>query len=128
MPASLTDEHYQALANFRYALRTFLAFSGSQVARFGLTPQQHQALLAVRAATQEADIGYVAERLIIKPHSASGLVARLEATGFVTSQSSQKDRRQRLIVLTRKGRDVLERLSVINRGKSIAYARFLKRC
>ena len=64
----------------------FLAFSEARAAECGLTPQQHQALLAIRgAAPRPVSIGYVAERLILKPHSASGLVDRLEALGLVVA-------------------------------------------
>ncbi len=38
----------------------------------GLTPQQHQALLTIRGtAIGNATVGYVAERLMLKPHSES---------------------------------------------------------
>ena len=80
--SELTDADYAALANFRYALRQFLAFSERRAAECGLTPQQHQALLAIRGATQSpVTVGYVAERLALKPHSATGLIDRLEAIG-----------------------------------------------
>ena len=75
MPSSLTDADYLALAEFRFSLRQFQAFSEQKAEECGLTPQQHQALLVIRAAPAgTATIGYVAERLILKPHSATGLV------------------------------------------------------
>jgi hypothetical protein len=43
----LADEDYTALADFRHALRQFLAFSEQAATTCGLTPQQHQALLAI---------------------------------------------------------------------------------
>ncbi len=65
------------------AIRRFMAFSETQAGGVGLTPQQHQALLAIRAAPGGmATIGFVAERLVLKPHSATGLVDRLEALGL----------------------------------------------
>ena len=69
---SLSDADYAALSDFRQALRQFHAFSEARAAEQGLTPQQHQALLAIRGATPEAPtIGTVAQRLMLKPHSAS---------------------------------------------------------
>lgn len=114
----LTDVDYAVLANFRYRLRQFLAFSEARAGEFGLTPQQHQALLAIRAAAPgKATIGYVAERLILKPHSASGLVDRLEALGLLVRQVSADDRRQAQLVLTEAARALLARLSLTHRDE-----------
>ena len=112
----LTNMDYAVLANFRYRLRQFLAFSEGKAVEFGLTPQQHQALLAIRAAeADKATIGYVAERLILKPHSASGLVDRLEALNLLTRRTAPGDRRQALRELTDAARDLLAGLSKTHR-------------
>ena len=50
MASDLTDTDYAALAEFRFALRRFQVFSEAKAAEAGLTPQQHQTLLAIRAA------------------------------------------------------------------------------
>lgn len=47
-PSDLSDEDYIALGDFRHALLQFQVFSGNGAAVQGLTPQQHQALLAIR--------------------------------------------------------------------------------
>ena len=110
------EADYTLLAEFRYTLRQFLVFSEDKAAGFGLTPQQHQALLAIRAAPDGmTTIGYVAERLFLKPHSASGLVDRLETQGMLMRQPSPQDRRQALLVLTEKAREVLAGLSATHR-------------
>jgi len=112
----LTDEDYVALARFRHTLRQFLAFSEGRAAECGLTPQQHQALLAIRgAAGAPVSVGYVADRLILKPHSATGLVDRLEALGLVTRKPSPEDRRQALLALTPKAETLLSALSATHR-------------
>jgi len=112
----LTDGDYRVLANFRFRLRQFQAFSEAMAAEVGLTPQQHQALLAIRAAEGgRASIGYVAERLILKPHSASGLVDRLETLGLIIRQASLDDRRQTQLELTDTARVMLTRLSITHR-------------
>jgi len=101
---SLTDADYAALADFRHALRQFLAFSEARAAEKGLTPQQHQALLAIRGAAPEAPtIGTVAQRLMLKPHSASGLIDRLELLGLVRREVAADDRRRATLYLTQKG-------------------------
>ena len=45
---SLSKSEYEALSNFRYALRSFLKFSKDTAEYVGLTPRQHQALLAIK--------------------------------------------------------------------------------
>ncbi|MCW2364599.1 DNA-binding MarR family transcriptional regulator [Sphingobium sp. B7D2B] len=114
--ASVTDADYAVLADFRHTLRLFMAFSESRAAAAGLTAQQHQALLAIRAAQPgTATIGYVAERLILKPHSATGLINRLEALGLLTRRPSVTDRRQSLLELTVKAETILADLSATHR-------------
>ena len=75
----VTPTDYQALDAFQLALRRFLALSESGAMELGLTSQQHQALLAVRAhrGPGEITIGELANTLMIKNHSAIGLVDRL---------------------------------------------------
>lgn len=117
----LTEADYGALADFRHALRQFLAFSEGRAAECGLTPQQHQALLAIRGAAEEqaVTVGFIAERLILKPHSATGLVDRLEALELVERRSAPDDRRRALIVLTPKALALLEQLSTTHREEII---------
>lgn len=112
----LTKEDFEALAAFRHALRCFQAYSEERAADVGLTPRQHQALLAIRAASpEETSVGYVAERLILKPHSATGLIDRLEGLGLIVRHSVPADRRRTLLRLTPKAVEVLEQLSEVHR-------------
>jgi DNA-binding MarR family transcriptional regulator len=114
----LTNDDYAALADFRHTLRQFLAFSERRAADCGLTPQQHQALLAIRGAGgAPVTIGYVAERLILKPHSATGLADRLELLGLVARQPSPDDGRQSLLILTPKAQALLDQLSAAHRDE-----------
>lgn len=116
----LTEADYAALADFRFALRQFLAFSERRAADFGLKPQQHQALLAIRGAPQaNVSVGYVAERLALKPHSATGLIDRLEALDLVTRRPSSADGRQALLELTPKAQSLLRQLSATHRQEIV---------
>ncbi len=112
----LEDADYVALATFRHEIRRFQAFSEARAAEVGLTPQQHQALLAIRAsAPGQATVGYVADRLILKPHSATGLVDRLESVGLVIREAAADDRRRALLRLTEKAYRILAELSAVHR-------------
>lgn len=112
----LNDSDYAALADFRSALRGFLAFSEGKASEVGLSPQQHQALLAIRGAEAgKATIGYVADRLVLKSHSASELVDRLEALALVVRRTMENDRRKTLLLLTDRGEMLLAKLSATHR-------------
>ncbi len=115
----VTDEEYATLAAFRYELRQFLRFSEAAAGAVGLTPQQHQALLAIRGypEPEAMTIGELAERLQIKPHSAVGLVNRLAAQELITRRPSTADRRQVFIALTPHGHELLAELTAAHKAE-----------
>ena len=101
------------LAAFRYALRQFHHFSEEAAHAAGITPQHHQALLAIKGFPGRdcVTVGELAERLQLRHHSAVGLVDRLVADKLVERKPSAQDRRQVFVQLTRRGEKMLERLS-----------------
>jgi DNA-binding MarR family transcriptional regulator len=110
------DEDYAALATFRYELRCFLHFSERAAEAAGVTAQQHQALLAIRAAPgAEMPVGGLAERLLLRPHSTSGLIDRLQKLELVERLQAQGDRRRVLVRLTSRGDELLATLSEAHR-------------
>ena len=114
---ALTDADYAALADFRHALRGFLAFSEARAVEQGLTPQQHQALLAIRAAPDAPTIGAIARHLMLKPHSTTGLINRLADQGWIERIAAAEDRRRARLRLTDKARDALAALSATHRAE-----------
>ncbi|MES2438167.1 MAG: MarR family transcriptional regulator [Verrucomicrobiota bacterium] len=114
----LTDADYTRLADFRHALRCFLEFSEIAAGKEGLTPQQHQALLVIRASPAgEANIGRLAERLRIRHNTAVELANRLEAAGLVAREVSATDRRSVVLRLTEDGASRLEVLTHVHRNE-----------
>lgn len=109
----LSKSQYEMLAAFRYALRQFHHFSEDEAHAAGITPQQHQALLAIKGFPGRdcVTVGELAERLQLRHHSAVGLIDRLVLEKLVTRAPSAQDRRQVFVELTRRGESVLERLS-----------------
>jgi DNA-binding MarR family transcriptional regulator len=85
---SLTNADYQRLAELRYGLRSFLHWSAEQAKAAGLTPTQHQLLLAVRASLQERGptVSDVAAVLLIRHHSAVELVDRAQEAGLIVRE------------------------------------------
>jgi DNA-binding MarR family transcriptional regulator len=109
----LSKRQHERLAAFRYALRRFLHFSEEAAHEAGLTPQQHQALLAIKGypGRECVSVGELAERLQIRHHSTVELLDRLMAENLVARAASAKDRRVVLVQLTTSGEAVLGRLS-----------------
>ncbi|MCB4801895.1 DNA-binding MarR family transcriptional regulator [Methylobacterium brachiatum] len=109
----LSQEQYAALAEFRYRLRRFLAFSEAAAARAGIPPQQHQALLALagHAGRAPPTVGLLAEQLLIAPHSAAELVARMVEGGLLTKARSTEDRRRSELALTPRAEALLRALT-----------------
>ena len=109
----LIKAQYETLAAFRYALRQFIHFSEEAAQAAGITPQQHQALLAIKGfpGRERVTVGELAERLQLRHHSAVGLVDRLVAEKLVARAPSAEDRRQVFVQLSTRGEHVLEKLS-----------------
>ena len=113
----LTAAEYDMLAAFRYTLRQFLSFSEKAAADMGLTPQQYQALLAVRAhhGPDPITISQLAAHMLVRHHSAVGMVDRLEEQGLVRREPMADDRRKVGIRLTARGQRVFDRLAAVHR-------------
>lgn len=110
---ALTQDDYRALGEFRQAIRQFLAFSEQGAREHGLTAQQHQALLAIKAhpGPGPISIGDLAQSLLIKNHSAVELVARLVERDLVARRDSDADRRRVILTLRPRGVETLEIIS-----------------
>ena len=119
VPRQLTQGDYSTLAEFRYLLRQFGAFSEDAARAAGLTAQQHQALLAIKGfpGREAATIGELAERLNLKHHSVVGLVDRLEGHGLIHREHDKSDRRRVLLVLSAKAETVLLGLTLVHRDE-----------
>ena len=113
----LSQDDYQALAEFRYQLRRFLRFSEQTARSAGLEPQQHQLLLAIRGTPRgkQPSVGELAERLQLQHHTTVELIDRTVERGLLERRRDSDDQRRVLIHLTRQGKEVLERLSVLHR-------------
>jgi DNA-binding MarR family transcriptional regulator len=109
----LTRDDYQNLLAFRTSLRRFQQWSQTQARSIGLTPAQHQLLLAIkghRGRTGPA-IGDLAGYLLLRPHSTVELVDRAEAGGLVERSRDSGDARLTRVRLTADGERRLNQLA-----------------
>lgn len=102
MARALSEKQWRTLLSFRTALRGFLRWSETQAASVGLSAAQHQLLVAIRGHAGEEDptISEVADCLLVRHHSAIGLVDRTVALGLVERYRDPNDQRLVRLVLT----------------------------
>jgi DNA-binding MarR family transcriptional regulator len=112
----LPDEAYARLLSLRTGLRRFMRWSEQQAATAGLTPAQHQLLLAIRGHPDPRGptIGEVADYLLLRHHSTVGLVDRADAAGLVARERDADDHRVVRLRVTEDGADRLETLSALH--------------
>jgi DNA-binding MarR family transcriptional regulator len=110
MGLEITPAEYRALAELRYRIRHFLREGDAMARSVGLEPQQYLMLLAIRGLPEgsEATIQAIAERLVLKHHSAVELIDRLETHGYVRRTRSRDDRRRVFVTLLPRGERLLE--------------------
>jgi DNA-binding MarR family transcriptional regulator len=111
----ISQSQIEALAGFRMALRRFLAFSEEATRAAGLTAQQYQAMLAIKAwPGGKMPIRNLADAMLLKSNSAVQLVDRLAAARLVERKKSDSDRRSVNVELTGTGEAVLMKLAAMH--------------
>lgn len=107
---------YTKLLEFRTALRRFLRWSEAEAKAAGLTPAQHQLLLAIRGHPGEEGptIGELSEYLVLRHHSVVELIDRAAGAGLVRRERDSDDHRVVRLALTADGRRRIEQLSQLH--------------
>lgn len=110
---------FQTLAAFRYQMRKFLRFSKDLLCSEDLTPDQYQALLAIRASSAKGKLSVrdLAEQLQVRHHSTVGIVDQLVMRKAVIREVAPDDRRKILLSLTDKGEELVQRLAPPHRDE-----------
>ena len=109
----MSDGVYTRLLALRTGLRQFERWSEQQAQAAGLTPAQHQLLLAIRGHQDPRGptIRDIADYLLLRHHSVVGLVDRADAAGLVRRERDDQDHRVVRLRLTTAGAARLEKLS-----------------
>lgn len=109
----LTEGEFEQLLALRTGLRRFLHWSEEQAKSAGITPAQHQLLLAVRGhnSPEGPTIGELAGYLLLRPHSTSELIDRAVTAGLITRNTDAVNASVVRVALTPLGAEKLRALS-----------------
>lgn len=109
----VTRRQYEELLSFRTGLRRFLHWSEEQAAAAGLTPAQHQLLVAIKGHPGKAapTVGDLADHLVTKHHSVVELIDRAVDANLVERHRDEKDHRIVRLSLTPQGEEKVEALT-----------------
>jgi DNA-binding MarR family transcriptional regulator len=107
---------FEHLLELRTGLRRFLRWSEQQARAAGLTPAKHQLLLAVKGHPDPAGptISEIADYLVLRHHSAVGLVDRAVNDGLVARTPDPVNRSVVHVTLTARGIDKLDALAEVH--------------
>jgi DNA-binding MarR family transcriptional regulator len=110
---ALRQSDFEHLLELRTGLRRFLRWSEQQAQAAGLTPAKHQLLLAVRGHPAPAGptIGDLADYLVLRHHSAVGLVDRAVSDGLVKRNPDPDSKSVVRVTLTPAGTAKLDALA-----------------
>jgi DNA-binding MarR family transcriptional regulator len=109
----LTDDQFGRILEFRVALRRFGRFSEEQAAKLDMTAAQYQLLLAIRGHDDPRGptIADVARALLVRHHSAVGLVDRTQDLGLIERRRDSDDHRLVRLALTPAGHERVNALA-----------------
>ncbi|MGH2914925.1 MAG: MarR family winged helix-turn-helix transcriptional regulator [Solirubrobacteraceae bacterium] len=112
----LSDDDYERLAQLRHGLHSFLHWSAEQAKLAGLTPAQHQLLLAVRASREPRGptVSDLSSTLLIRHHSAVELLDRAQEAGLVARERDPEQQSLVRVALTKLGAAKLRSLSELH--------------
>ena len=108
------NEKNQAMVNLLFTSNWMLEKIRNFVNQEGITPQQYNILRILRGADMPLSTLHIRERMLDKMSDTSRVVERLLAKGFVVKKISEKDKRKVDVVISDKGRKVLEKLDARN--------------
>jgi DNA-binding MarR family transcriptional regulator len=125
---TIDEEQLEGLAGFRFALRTFLAASEAISRVQGITPQQYQAMLAVRTRRgSPMSVRDLADQMLLTHHGAVQLIDRLMESGLAQRERAAHDRRTVYVTLTSKGKSLLEDLAAAHLAEMLELEELLSR-
>lgn len=118
----VTMSHYRGLAEFRYQVRRFVAFSERAARAAGLEPPQHQLLLAVTGLPppKRPTLETLAERMGLDVGDCETLVASVCERGLASWTIDGDGPRERLLTVTPAGQSALRKLTELHLDQMLA--------
>jgi DNA-binding MarR family transcriptional regulator len=112
MKRDATVRELQALADFRYLVRSYLNNTERACRAVGIEPLHYGVLLQLVGLPEDEmpTIGYVAKRLCLRHHSAVELIDRMEKRKLVRRVRAGEDRRIVQVYVTPSAKALLKRL------------------
>jgi DNA-binding MarR family transcriptional regulator len=109
---ALKQSDFEHLLELRTGLRRFLHWSEQQARAAGLTPAKHQLLLAIKGHPDPSGptIGDIADYLVLRHHSAVGLIDRAVSDGLVRRGPDTASKSVVRVTLTEEGAKKLDTL------------------
>lgn len=103
------NEYHKGFINLSYTARRLNYDFYRELKKYGITEQQYNVLRILRGFRNELPltVGFIKERMLDKDSDVSRLVDRLQAKGFVKTDYNKADKRQRSVVITPKGIELL---------------------
>ncbi|KAB2381910.1 MarR family winged helix-turn-helix transcriptional regulator [Actinomadura montaniterrae] len=125
----LSQEDFASLLAFRTGLRRYLRWSETRVREAGLTPAQHQLLLAIKGHGPRVapTVGELAGYLLLRHHSTVELIDRAERAGLVRRGRDAEDNRVIRVSLTPAADRVLSELTRLHLAELQSLAPILER-
>jgi DNA-binding MarR family transcriptional regulator len=110
---ALTKKDFAKLLEFRVALRRFLGWSEDQAAEVGLSAAQHQLLLAIcgHKDPRGPTVSDIADYLVVRHHSAIGLINRAQDGGLLERHTDEDDQRVVRLSITPLGQQKLDAMA-----------------
>ncbi|MCL4434971.1 MAG: MarR family transcriptional regulator [Actinobacteria bacterium] len=114
--SALTDEEFQRLLELRTSLKQYLRWNEHAAKDAGITPAQHELLIAIKGhpGQQGPSISNIAQYLLLRHHSAVGLVDRAEKAGLLIRKTDGDDRRVVRLRLSPKANRVMDKLAALH--------------
>jgi DNA-binding MarR family transcriptional regulator len=110
---SLDQSDFEHLLELRTGLRRFMRWSEQHAHAAGLTPAKHQLLLAIRGHPDPGGptIGEIADYLVLRHHSAVGLIDRVVSDGLIKRNPDPDSKSVVRVTLTPAGHTKLDALA-----------------
>jgi len=106
------NEYHKGLINLRYTVN-YLSYSFMQeLKKHDITESQYNVLRILRGFQNEVPltVGFIKERMLDKSSDVSRIVDKLFNKKLVNRIENTKDRRQKLVSITEKGLDLLNKM------------------